>query len=372
MHCRQNFNFMVLTNNTMMNRIGSIIFLSFLLLVNLYCSNDKLPVNSNDTIKTEIAIIDSLLHDENFALKMAETAEAAYYKALGETAPLFLSKGDDTAIITKSAKGQKIATSIAPFYALECGLVYLCANNDRTPTYWLQKILNNEAGDSAVLILNRFANAAWKAGQPFRDLTRIKRYNFIPASLLTEDEVKKDYNQVQAAAAKLAASLKTGSKEEEMQQLRMLLQDTGYALEISAFIDSMYYVSQKQAVAPFITPEILSDTVQKNKAAEKIAINIAGFYATECATNYLVTIQQVAPSVLLQSLVDGTMAEEDQLLYARFANVTWKAGQPFRSLNRISRETFTPFYYLNKADIDKDLVQVKAAAAALLKVLKPG
>lgn len=354
-----------------MNRIYSIIFLSFLLFANLYCVN-KQPGNNDDTIRKEIAIMDSLLHDENYALKMAEIGEAAYYKASGETPPPFLSKEDDTAIIIKPAKDQKIATSIAPFYALECGITFLCAHIDLKPTDWLKKIISNEAGDSEVLILNRFANAAWKAGQAFRDIARIKRSNFIPASLLPEDEVKKDLDQVQAAATKLSSSLKPAGKEEEMQQLKTLLQDTNYALEISAFIDSMYYVSQKQAVVPFITPEISSATVQKSKAAEKTAINVAGFYATECATNYFVTTRHIAPSVLLQSLVDGTMAAEDQLLYARFANVTWKAGQPFRSLDRITRATFTPFSYLTKEDIDKDLVQVKAAAAELLKALKAG
>jgi hypothetical protein len=52
------------------------------------------------------------------------------------------------------------------------------------------------------------------------------------------------------------------------------------------------------------------------------------------------------------------------------ANATWKAGQPFRGLNRITRATFTPFYFLNEADIEKDLIQVRSAAKRLLSALE--
>jgi hypothetical protein len=56
-------------------------------------------------------------------------------------------------------------------------------------------------------------------------------------------------------------------------------------------------------------------------------------------------------------------------LFSRFANATWKAGQPFRGLNRIERETFTPFFFLSETDIDKHWVQIKAATAKVLTVL---
>ena len=47
------------------------------------------------------------------------------------------------------------------------------------------------------------------------------------------------------------------------------------------------------------------------------------------------------------------MSEADKLIFARFANATWKAGQPFRDLKRITRATFTPFYFLTEADIER-------------------
>jgi hypothetical protein len=99
-------------------------------------------------------------------------------------------------------------------------------------------------------------------------------------------------------------------------------------------------------------------------------MNIAGFYAAECAMNYLVTTRKVLPSSVLQELVDNTISTEEKLLFARFANATWKAGQPFRSLDRITRETFTPFNFLNEADVEKDLVQVRAASKKILQILQ--
>jgi hypothetical protein len=52
-----------------------------------------------------------------------------------------------------------------------------------------------------MLLLARFANATWKAGQPFRALGRISRANFIPAALLPQQELEKDFVQIRAASA---------------------------------------------------------------------------------------------------------------------------------------------------------------------------
>lgn len=103
----------------------------------------------------------------------------------------------------------------------------------------------------------------------------------------------------------------------------------------------------------------------------KIATSIAGFYALECALNYLATTKNELPSKILQAFVNDSLSQDDTMVYARFANATWKAGQPFRGLGRITREIFAPFYYLSVPDIDKDLVQVKAAARILLSKLNP-
>ncbi|HNP23000.1 MAG TPA: hypothetical protein PKM63_03315 [Panacibacter sp.] len=327
-------------------------------------------MNKEERISHELHIIDSLLQDEQYAADMAAELDAAYYRGTGQKVPPFLTAREDSLNVSKPVKEEKIATNIAEFYALECGLGLLCAQTNTTVYDQLQKILADQVSDSAVLLLKRFANATWKAGQPFKGMARIKKANFISSNELPADEVEKDLRQIKAAAIKFSQVLRPGTMQEQMQQVSTLLRDTVYTMHMAAFIDSMYYIGQKQPAPPFITPGEESAVKQKSVREEKIAMNLAGFYATECATNYLVTTTHKTPSEILQSLVDGSMSKQDEELYARFANATWKAGQPFRSLNRISRDTFTPFYFLTKADIDKDLVQVRAAAQKLLLSLK--
>ncbi|MBL0358765.1 MAG: hypothetical protein IPP72_18700 [Chitinophagaceae bacterium] len=328
------------------------------------------PMNNSSNINKELAVIDSLLQDMPFTEAVAKELDAAYYKGIGQVPPPFLAAGEDSLQVDRSIREEKIAINIAGFYALECGIDYLCEQSNSTPVEWLEMIISKKVSDSVILLLNRFANATWKAGQPFRGLERIKRPNFIGSSSLPDDEVQKDYRQIIGAATKLKASLKPGTKEDQLQQIRTLLQDKGFAYQMASHIDSSYYANEKKTVPPFISKEEVTAVKKKSFKEEKIAINVAGFYAVECALNYLVTIRKQQPSFILQSITDNSLSKADKLLFARFANATWKAGQPFRSLDRITRDTFTPFYFLTEAGIEKDWVQVKAAAAKLQTALK--
>ncbi len=333
------------------------------------CTTKPYSPTEPDQLKKELATIDSLLRDSTFALAMAKSLDSAYYAGIGEAAPEFLTADETTAVVTQSLKEEKTAINLAGFYALECGVTMLAAQTNETPVEWLQKIKNGTAGADAVLLLNRLANATWKAGQPFRSLGRITRYNFTVASLLNDGEVKKDSVQITNAAAKLLSSMETVSKKtlpEQMQTLRSLLQDTLYAVQMAAWLDSTYAVSQQQIPPPFLSSADDTATITKRVKEMKIATSIAGFYALECGLNYLVTTKKMLPSILLNSMVNDSLSKEDKMIFARFANATWKAGQPFRGLNRITRQTFTPFYFLTESDIDKDLVQVKMAARRLL------
>ncbi|MBD2754948.1 hypothetical protein [Spirosoma validum] len=326
----------------------------------------------NQQIEKELATIDSLLRSESFAVEIAEAQNRAYYVGVGETPKPLLVLGDDTASVTIRKRDEKIATNVAGFYALECGLGAVCAKTNQKPTDFLQMIVDNKADSATVLLLNRFANTTWKAGQPFRGLERIKRPIFKIASLLPEDEVKKDYDQIQAAAIKLLAAMqpvRESSADEQMRKLRSLLQDKQFAATIAAYQDSTCYTAQHKPAPPFLTPEEENATVKKSVKEQKIATNVAGFYELEGGLSYLVTTQQKRPSTILKAIVADTISKQDRELLCRFANAGWKAGQPFRGLDRITRATFTPFYFLSEADIDKDWVQVKAAAGELLKKL---
>lgn len=354
-----------------MKKTGIVFALSctlILLLVNS-CEN---KMDKQTKINKELSIIDSLIRDTLYALQMAQRLNSAYYTGIGEQPPPFLKEGEDTAATTTKISDEKVATNLAGFYALECAIGALCEDDDSTPVYWLNKIVSGGINEKEILLLNRFANATWKASQPFRDLKRIKKDNFIVASALSDEEVEKDAAQIKSAAGKLLASLdgvKDQSKDGQLKKIRDLLHDKNYAIEMAEFLDASYYTSQNQTPPLFLSTADDSTVVTKHAKDQKIATNLAGFYALECGLNYFVTVRNEVPSDILKSILNDQINAKDKLLLSRFANATWKTGQPFRGLDRITRATFTPFYFLTKEDIDKDYVQIKAAAKKLLESL---
>ncbi|MEO5682748.1 MAG: hypothetical protein ABIQ88_08900 [Chitinophagaceae bacterium] len=328
----------------------------------------KKEPDMDQQLKKQLTVIDSLLRNADFSLNIAKSQDTAYYKGLGQAVPPFLTPEEDTATVKKTAREEKIATNLAGFYALECGVDLLSYQTKEKPTDLLEKIVTGKADSSTVLLLNRFANATWKTGQPFRDLERITRPTFTVASFLPEEEIVKDYNQVKTAAVKLLSSLqavKDSSAEGQKIKIRSLLHSQPYAFEMAAYMDSGYYAGLHQPVPPFISAKEDSTIIRKSVKDQKIATNVAGFYALECGINYLVTTRKILPSAILASIADNSISAADKNLFSRFANATWKASQPFRGLNRIERETFTVFHFLNEADVEKDWVQIKAAAKKL-------
>jgi len=161
----------------------------------------------HDKIKTELAVIDSLLRDTDYNALMAQALEAGYYIGTEQAVMPFLAPGEDTAMKKKSAKEDKIATNIAGFYALECGVSYLSTTQNKLPSDILKSIVNDSIAEKDKLLLERFANATWKASQPFRSLDRITRNIFMPFDLLPKEEVKKDWDQIKSAAEILQKSL---------------------------------------------------------------------------------------------------------------------------------------------------------------------
>ncbi|HTL10628.1 MAG TPA: hypothetical protein VL307_20280, partial [Chitinophagaceae bacterium] len=189
--------------------------------------------------------------------------------------------------------------------------------------------------------------------------------------MLPPNEIEKDHYQVKTAASKLLASLqavKDSSLNTQMQRIRTLLHSQPYAYEMAAFMSAGHPAGQQEEESG---PQPAKDSgfVKTTARDQKIATNLAGFYALECALNYVVSTKNLSPKTILQSITSNSIDEEDKTLFSRFANATWKASQPFRGLARIERETFAPFYFLNEADIEKDWVQIKSAAATVLQAL---
>jgi len=307
-------------------------------------------------INTELHRIDLLLRDISFAFLMARHQDAAYYQGQGQIPPLFLQPDEEDATIQKSSREEKIAMNLAQFYAVECAIGFLLETKGGTPISWLEKIVNKTLDPDEQLVLNRFANATWKAGQPFRGLERLTRPVFSVANFLPAIEIRKDEDLVLAAAATLLGALKEGSggtREEQLEKMGQLEKDTNFALEMSGYTDRGD-----------------TSTISKRVKEEKIAINIAGFYALECGLSWLAQTDHLLPSQTMAHIIADSLPAEQKLLFARLANATWKAGQPFRALDRIRRDNFVPAVFLSPEEVEKDHVQIKAAAILLLESIQ--
>jgi hypothetical protein len=159
-----------------------------------------------EKINQELRKIEALLRSVEYNNAMAQTLEAAYSKNIGKDVLPFLSQDEDTAA-NSFIKNEKIAINVAGFYALECGLNYFAAQG-KLPSNVLMSVVNNSISKDDKILLQRFANATWKAGQPFRGLDRIERENFVPFDFLSEEEKEKDWVQIKVAAEKLLNDIK--------------------------------------------------------------------------------------------------------------------------------------------------------------------
>jgi len=327
-------------------------------------------MSHDQQLKVELEKINLLLRDVSFAAVIAEKQEAAYYASLQKTPPVFY-EGKDS-VLKKSYSEEKIAINLAGLYATECGIGALMQSNGEKPVYWLRKIAGGSIDTGSMQLMTRFANATWKAGQPFRSLSRITRENFIVASFLSDNEIQKDIQQIRSAAFMLLDALENeagATLQIQLEKINSLLHDKSAAWTIARQQEAAYYEGLGETVPPFPSATDEDRTIEKSVHEEKIATNLAGFYGLECGLNYLVTTQHKLPSHILQSILRDDIQEDEKKLLERFANATWKAGQPFRGLDRITRDTFTCFDLLTNAEVEKDWVQVKAAADVLLEKL---
>lgn len=330
-------------------------------------------MNPEQSIQNERRKIDALLRDIDFAQTNAAATEAAYYKGIGQPVPEFISSEMKDQVVEKPMSEEKVSINVAGFYALETCIGWFCKRDGKKPSEWLDIIVTQKYKARDVDLLNRFANATWKAGQPFRSLDRINRPVFRVFDYLSKEEVVKDQRQIIQSALKLRDSLKDdnfSSGEKQFEKIKSLLQDKSYAYEMAAYLEASYYTQQKKAVPPFLSPDEVKMILKKSAVEQKIATNLTGFYALECGLQYIVTTQKKLPSVVLESVINDQLATGDKELLMRFANATWKAGQPFRSMERITRDNFVPFNFLPASEIEKDWVQIKNAAQLVLNKLK--
>lgn len=144
-----------------------------------------------------------LLQNKEVAEEMAKWQNDAYYRNLKQEPPEFIKPEERGTPVEK----EKIAKNLAGVYALECGVGVICERDNKTLLEVLKAINEKSISEKDMILLARFANATWKAGQVFQSPNRVERDTFRPAVTLTTVELKKDFDQIYAASEQLYSRL---------------------------------------------------------------------------------------------------------------------------------------------------------------------
>lgn len=115
---------------------------------------------------------------------------------------------------------------------------------------------------------------------------------------------------------------------------------------------------------------------------QKVAMNLAGYYAVDQAANTICAVRDPrfagefhAWNMALASIAGDDLTATERYIARGIANATWRAGQPFRALERIERKSesgapaMTQFNELSVEEQEKDDVQLRSAARELFKRL---
>lgn len=321
---------------------------------------------SREETKAELTKLNGLLHDHAFAIKMAAHCEAAYTGA----ANIKQNKQATDIPIKKWVWEEKTAACLTNLYAVECSTGAICQTTGRPPSMVLKQIAEKALDSRYQLLLNAFAGAAQQAATPFMGLHCIQQSNGIDIVNKKDPAISDSH----AAAARwlllhLHPESAPLSTEEELIAIEKILKDKALAEAAAAYLETTYDISRLSLVHTLSLLHTATGIVNRSAREENIAINLAGFYALVYGLAYLSAIQKQTPSRIVEDILCGHLSESTKDLLERFANATWKAGQPFRGLDRITRDVFGPFDRLFVDEVKKDWQQIKAVAELLAEEL---
>jgi len=113
-------------------------------------------------------------------------------------------------------------------------------------------------------------------------------------------------------------------------------------------------------------PPLVTEDTPEGEVTSIIAQNLAPLYALDGAMTELWRGEKHPPIEALRGYLLSDNHPLGLTLSGIFANTGWKAGQPFRGIERIEREVFKPAVFLDKDEIDKDHILTGAVAQHLL------
>lgn len=130
--------------------------------------------------------------------------------------------------------------------------------------------------------------------------------------------------------------------------------------------NSLFSTEEKDVLVSGPQEGNLEQQKMYDKAQQKLAMNLAGFYALSEGLGMIAEenpTDQHAASKLLDSIVNKTADQKNLNKMCRLAHATWAAGQPYR--NRETRKVMQPWDTLPEGEKLKDMVQITAAAVVL-------
>jgi len=306
--------------------------------------------------------IKAIMQDWDKSIQIAKNLHDEHYRNQGlEITPFHYDPNEKEVY-------ENIAMSTAPMIAMEAVLSYLVESKEQDPmrTIWaLQKgTLDNES----LLLAARLANLTWKVGQPFRSPDRIQRDCFIPAAQLSQEELLKDYDQLQAAATVFELNLEKGVEpteayDQQVHYMTRLMQDFEFMTNAARHIHYAYYKDTAQKPIKFEPGPV------RKKVFEQISKNLSGLYATECFIGYLCEQNTLTPKEALGKIKDKKLTDNEEKLAARFSKTAYKAAQLFISKDSIKKSGFIPAFLDTAYNYKLDLLQIEIAANLLLQLL---
>lgn len=150
-------------------------------------------------------------------------------------------------------------------------------------------------------------------------------------------------------------------------QVSQIVQSVDSSVKLANAAELAYHVGtggDPKAFTPFTADE-----------AQRVAMNLAGSYAVETAASVIAAkrnsglVTEEAFEKALRDMAEGKLLPTEQLVARLCANLAWKSGQPFRSLDRVTRAPMVDFNLLSEAEKTKDDDQIQTAAQTLLELL---
>ena len=306
--------------------------------------------------------IKAIMQDWGKSIQIAKRLHDDHYNRQGLEVTPFHNDARDKEVY------ENVAMSTAPIVAMEAILSYLVESKEQDPMRTIWNLQKGTLDEQSLLLAARLANLTWKVGQPFRSPDRIQRDCFIPAAQLSQEELLKDYDQLQAAATVFELNLEKGvdpteSHEKQVNYMTKLMQDFDFMTDAARHIHYAYYKDTKQKPFRFDPGPV------KKQVYEQIAKNLSGLYATECFVGYICEQNNLTPKEALKKIIDKKLTDDEEKLAARFSKTAYKAAQLFISKDNIKKSGFIPAFLDTEYNYKLDLLQIEIGANLLLKIL---